>query len=452
MNITLQWFDRSRVSVSLYQWAQQEFQGHTTLDSSVVINDLISDDRLDDANFIVVRLLTQSNKIRYALFGAEMCVNNFNSVIPNNNAPIESIKAIREYLANPTTDNAYKASIAANHSHYAGTIAKAGDSQNSHNVIDVNDEDAIKSVISDYSFRSAMNAANACESASNACTATVYPAEDYSFDNHDFTANYLDEVYSFSTLSNACMAYVNAIKNSLGYHQANLNYQTEYDNSKLSLINYGISLLANITVPTHFTVEQADVNLRTVIMGWDDNSDNEVGFSIRVTSDVGYSETISVPSNTTSYTLQLGNSAVDGNYSFSAAAFDGLNYSDYCTPVTLSLKLEPPSLQAPVLSASIAPVFNGLSKAIEPLSWTIPEGAIRVDIYSTISDRININPVWNLAYKIIPPVNTVHYAFTNRYSPVSFQIRAKAIYPNGESGWSNVLTVSGHSMFDAVIE
>jgi len=53
-------------------------------------------------NWLIARLLTKCQQIKYAVFAAEQVIGIFESEYPNNELPRKAIKAAKEYLENPT--------------------------------------------------------------------------------------------------------------------------------------------------------------------------------------------------------------------------------------------------------------------------------------------------------------------------------------------------------------
>ena len=457
MNITLQWFKEQNAPKDLYAWAVGAFSIQTPINSVTLIQNLLTANKPDWANYVLVRILTHTQKIQYGIFAAEIVEPVFSNAYPNDGRLTEAISASKAYLVSPSPDNASRAARASTGASEAATVSlNAGsDDSNIHAHFDtnLNSADALKDVLTTTTNAATNNAAHAVINAVNITYCNVSAADSGLYFYDTYAAVYATNTYNYTATAAGYGAYVASVKNNEGYGLANTAYLSTYNSSKTAMINYGIGLLLDLTIPTHLTVKQADVNLREMVLNWDDNSNNRAGFSIKVTGPANYLKVITVPPSITKYTLFLTGNAANGDYSFSVASFDGATYSSYCPPVVLPLIITPTILaEAPVLSAVISSVFNGLDKAIEPLSWTVPEGAIRVDVYSTLSSAINITPVWTLAYQEIPPNNSVNYAFgIIRYNPLYFQIRCKAIYPTGESDWSNVITISGHSIADAVV-
>jgi hypothetical protein len=61
----------------------------------------LTDEHLDWQSWLIARLLTKENCIRYAIFAAEKVLQNFESIYPSDDRPRKAIAAAKEYLDNP---------------------------------------------------------------------------------------------------------------------------------------------------------------------------------------------------------------------------------------------------------------------------------------------------------------------------------------------------------------
>ena len=78
-----------------------------------VLKLLIKSDRLDWCNWIITRLMTKEQRIRYACYAAKQVLKNFESKYPNDKRPREAINAALRYLKTPSAKNRSAARSAA---------------------------------------------------------------------------------------------------------------------------------------------------------------------------------------------------------------------------------------------------------------------------------------------------------------------------------------------------
>ncbi|MDD5006754.1 MAG: hypothetical protein PHS33_09675 [Candidatus Omnitrophica bacterium] len=79
--------------------------------------------RIDWANWLVVRLMTHSQQVQYAIFAAEQVLDIFEKEYPDDKRPRKAIKAAKAYLRNPTEKNKNAAARAADAAYAAARAA-----------------------------------------------------------------------------------------------------------------------------------------------------------------------------------------------------------------------------------------------------------------------------------------------------------------------------------------
>jgi len=77
-----------------------------------VINKLISEKRLQWANWVIVRLMTKEQCVRYAIFAAEQVIGIFEAKYPDDDRPRKAIEAAKKYLEDPSEENRKSAAAA----------------------------------------------------------------------------------------------------------------------------------------------------------------------------------------------------------------------------------------------------------------------------------------------------------------------------------------------------
>jgi hypothetical protein len=95
-------------------------------DHETVINKLMEEDCFDWANWVIVRLMTKEQCVRYAIFAAEQVIGIFEAKYPEDKRPWAAIEAAKKYLEEPSESNrkaAANAAYAANAASYAAYAA-----------------------------------------------------------------------------------------------------------------------------------------------------------------------------------------------------------------------------------------------------------------------------------------------------------------------------------------
>ena len=83
-------------------------------DGIPTLKTLIKEDHNDWANWLIVRLMTRENKIKYAVYTAEQVISIYEKKYPNDDRPRKAIQAAKNYLKvksvkNKKADAAYAA-------------------------------------------------------------------------------------------------------------------------------------------------------------------------------------------------------------------------------------------------------------------------------------------------------------------------------------------------------
>ncbi len=90
-----------------------------------LLKKMIRLDRLDWANWLVVRLMTYKQYVSYAVYAAERVVSIYEKKYPNDDRPRKAIKAAKECIKFPTKKNKDAAAYAAADAYAADAYAAA---------------------------------------------------------------------------------------------------------------------------------------------------------------------------------------------------------------------------------------------------------------------------------------------------------------------------------------
>ena len=84
---------------------RKELNGGSSLSVSRVFTRLKQINRLDWANWLIVRLMTHEQQIRYAIYAAEQVIELYEEKYPDDKRPRQAIEAARLCLDNPSEEN-----------------------------------------------------------------------------------------------------------------------------------------------------------------------------------------------------------------------------------------------------------------------------------------------------------------------------------------------------------
>lgn len=119
MRITQEWIEKHKPCEESVNWWDRE------PDPFKILDKLIKEDKLDWANWFIVRLMTHQQKIRYAIYAAEQVLDIFEKKYPEDKRPRLAIEAAKRWLKNPSEKNKTAAYAAANAAYAAANAAYA---------------------------------------------------------------------------------------------------------------------------------------------------------------------------------------------------------------------------------------------------------------------------------------------------------------------------------------
>jgi hypothetical protein len=126
MKITKEWLQEKNACADGVVW----FKKQTESDGLEVVNKLITDNKLDWANWLIVRIMEYKQYVSYAVFAAESVLDIFEKEYPDDKRLRQAIEAAKKCIDNPSEENkiaanaaAYAAANAANAAAYAADAA-----------------------------------------------------------------------------------------------------------------------------------------------------------------------------------------------------------------------------------------------------------------------------------------------------------------------------------------
>ena len=123
MIITKELLKEHSACTSGYEWYLE--QGIE--DAFEIFDRLKKEERFDDLNWILTRMMTKEQCVMYAIYSAELVIDVFEKKSPDNHKPRKAIEAAKECLKNPSEKNKKAARAAAGIADWAaaGIAARA---------------------------------------------------------------------------------------------------------------------------------------------------------------------------------------------------------------------------------------------------------------------------------------------------------------------------------------
>jgi len=109
--LTTRWLRKQEACDDGVEW----FESQKETDPIKIIKKLIrydSDEKLQWANWFIVRLMDKRQAVQYAIFAAELALGVFEKAYPNDDRPRKAIEAAKAYLKNPCEKTKSAASAA----------------------------------------------------------------------------------------------------------------------------------------------------------------------------------------------------------------------------------------------------------------------------------------------------------------------------------------------------
>ncbi len=207
MKITKRWLQQKEACSDGIEWVVNNCKDGQAID---VIR-LLMHHKLNWANWLIVRVMTRSQSLAYAIYAAECVIDIYEKRYPNNNKPRLAINTAKKVLTEDTKKNraAAYAAAAANAAAYAAANAAA---------------DAVAAANAAADAAAAANAAAAAADAADAAAASASAAYAAAADAADAAAN---------AAASAAAAYA---ADDVAYYDAKRQM-------KIKILNYGLSLL-----------------------------------------------------------------------------------------------------------------------------------------------------------------------------------------------------------------
>ena len=124
MEITKKWLDKQGACADGVEWfIESKFEG---IEGIALVKKTMKK-KMDWANWLVVRLMTHDQQIKYAIFAAEQVIHRYEEKYNDDKRPRWAIEAAKKYLADKTEQNkkAADAAYAAAHAAHAANAANA---------------------------------------------------------------------------------------------------------------------------------------------------------------------------------------------------------------------------------------------------------------------------------------------------------------------------------------
>jgi len=109
MIISKNWLSEKNACTDGENW----FLSQKETDGKKVVEKLISENKLQWANWLIVRIMNRKQYLSYAIFAAEQVIDIFEKKYPNDKRPRMAIEAAKKVLENDTAENRVAAYAAA---------------------------------------------------------------------------------------------------------------------------------------------------------------------------------------------------------------------------------------------------------------------------------------------------------------------------------------------------
>jgi len=122
--LTTRWLKKQEACSDAIEW----FESQKETDPIKIIKKLIrydSDEKLQWANWFIVRLMNKKQNVQYAIFAAELALCVFEKAYPNDDRPRKAIEAAKAYLKNPCEKTKSAARSAASAAEFAAWSAES---------------------------------------------------------------------------------------------------------------------------------------------------------------------------------------------------------------------------------------------------------------------------------------------------------------------------------------
>lgn len=121
ITITKQWLKDNGADSDPIEW----FERQTETDPIKLADIALDDDHFDYINWVIIRKMTRSQFVAYAIFAADLVLDIYATKYPNDNRPRKAIEATKAYLATNSVANAAHADAAHITAHVAAAAAAA---------------------------------------------------------------------------------------------------------------------------------------------------------------------------------------------------------------------------------------------------------------------------------------------------------------------------------------
>jgi len=113
MLINREWLKEKDACEGGRLWFYEKYGKDAEIESLIVLDALIADDRLSDANWFVVRIMERPQYLAYAIYSAEQVLHIYEEKYPEDKRPRNAIEAAKKVLKYDTKENRADAAAAA---------------------------------------------------------------------------------------------------------------------------------------------------------------------------------------------------------------------------------------------------------------------------------------------------------------------------------------------------
>jgi len=108
MKIDREWLIKKSACADGIDW----FEAQKRTDGIEILQALIQENKLDWANWLIVRIMNYFQYVKYAVYAAEQVIDIFEAQYPDDQRPRQAIEAAKKCIKNPSKKNRLAMSIA----------------------------------------------------------------------------------------------------------------------------------------------------------------------------------------------------------------------------------------------------------------------------------------------------------------------------------------------------
>ena len=154
-SITKEWLKEKNACKDGYEWSLKVFAAGEAVPVAKFVRALVDDDKDDWANWILERVFTKEQSVAYAIYAAELVIENYEKKYPGDDRPRKAIETARAVLKHDTEETRSAAKSASRSAWSAKSAAESAARSAARSVRSATDSDEFAAVCAESAARSA---------------------------------------------------------------------------------------------------------------------------------------------------------------------------------------------------------------------------------------------------------------------------------------------------------